>query len=74
MCAKGSAKREGLFQTCQALCVCVRVCACVCVCACVLETDGLPADWDLKWDLAHDGDTKPGRRAFYLEEGEGFKC
>lgn len=55
-------------------CVCVRVHVCVCMCACVLETDGLPADWDLKWDLAHDGDTKPGRRAFYLEEGEGFKC
>lgn len=74
MC-QGLSKARGFVPDMPSL---VRVCACVrvhvCVCACVLETDGLPADWDLKWDLAHDGDTKPGRRAFYLEEGEGFKC
>lgn len=70
MC-QGLSKARGFVPDMPSL---VRVCACVCMCACVLETDGLPADWDLKWDLAHDGDTKPGRRAFYLEEGEGFKC
>lgn len=70
MC-QGLSKARGFVPDMPSL---VRACACVCMCACVLETDGLPADWDLKWDLAHDGDTKPGRRAFYLEEGEGFKC
>lgn len=39
-----------------------------------LETDGLPADWDLKRGLAGDDDnTRPCRRGFW-GVGEGLKC
>ena len=38
-------------------CVCVHVCS-------YLETDGLPADCDLKRGPAGDGNTRPGRRVF----------
>lgn len=37
-----------------------------------LETDGLPADWDLKRGLAGDDNTRPGRRQ--VRAGEGLKC
>lgn len=54
------------------MCVCVGVCARVCACL-YLETDGLPADWDLKRGLAGDDNTRPGRRGFW-GSGEGLKC
>lgn len=44
---------------------------CVHVCS-YLETDGLPADWDLKRGLAGDDNTRPGRTVFL--GGGGFKC
>lgn len=44
------------------------VCVCVHVCS-YLETDGLPADWDLKRGLAGDDNTRPGRREFFLRGG-----
>lgn len=56
-CAKGSAKLESLLQTYKPR-VCVLACA-------YLETDGLPADCDLKRGLTGHGNTRPGRRGLF---------